>query len=209
MPSDGRNDDKYFNALFEHNRKTPKKRIIFKKIITKSCLLVESSFLLSFIWSSPSLVMREMILVFSRLLSRSFFFLARRDYLAFSMRFMASRSSCLNFSRISSTYFVGSSASKTFRSMWSPNFNMCFSSYFLFRSSNFAVFSLICFSSTFLRFISCLRCLSIFFCSISSSFMRLCSRWNSEFVKRIESFRSSGSLYWVSLCLFIRMGKIG
>ena len=123
--------------------------------ITNNCLLVESSFLFNFIWSSPKLVILVIILVFSFFVSKSRFLVSISwlfDISTFLTTFIIifykavtflieSFSSSLNFSLISRTCLVGSRSSIVFKSIISPNLRRCFSLYLAFKSFIFASFS--------------------------------------------------------------------
>ena len=156
-------------------------------------MLVESSFLFNVIYILPKSVILSMICVFFRLASSSSCFLTIRDCLAFSTLRIAWRSSSLNFSLVSRTYLVGYKASKTFKSIKSPNFNMCFSSYFLFNSSNIAFYSAIFLDSFISWYLNFPLSLVIFFYSCSSSFILRQRRLNSVYVKSTDFSKFSGS----------------
>ena len=132
---------------------------------------MESSCLLRSICCLPSCCILFIILVFSLLASNNLFLVPIRLFMEFSTFFMDSRSSCLNFCLISSTCLVGSKASSIFRSIKSPNFNMCFSWYLALRSCIYSLFSFIYLSKMDFFFLSCSCCFFYFFMSFSCSFI--------------------------------------
>ena len=112
-----------------------------KTIITNNCLLVESNFLFNCICFSPSSVISVITLVFCFLQANRSFFFNWSSCLMYSILLLTSFYSTLYLCLVSKSSFVGSKASRIFRSIVSPNFSNCFSYYyFLLFSISIAAF---------------------------------------------------------------------
>ena len=159
-------------------------------------LFPEVSFLLKSICYFPNFVIFVKILVFSLFTSNNYYLTLDNSSLALETFLWASFSSKLNYALISKTALVGSKASSILRSIISPNLSICFSSYFLFKSSILRSFNLISFSYIFLVLSFYAFYFVIFPCSCFNSITLLQSLKKSYSVNNIDLLRSAGNYFW-------------